>query len=149
MSVVVHEVFGHPEYGQYGTEYHLALYDKAQAKMPGYTKPAAGTTERRSEIDAFAYQETEIYSLLRSFSYHTPIAAADAGKGLVSIDPTSTVQARLGLIKQQWEPKLAVAIVRGLYQRLLQDPRITGPAINAFRAGVKLEFSIDEKVILK
>ena len=148
MSVVVHEVFGHPEYGDYGTEYHLALYDKAQAKMPGYTKPAAGTPERRSEIDAYAYQETEIYSLLRSFSYHTPIAAADAGKGLVSIDPASTVEARLGLIKQQWEPTLSVSIVRGLYQRLLQDPRITGLALNAFKAGVKLRFPAESKLIL-
>lgn len=149
MSVVVHEVFGHPEYGVYGTEYDLALYDKAQAKIPGYSKPAAGTKARTREIDAYAYQETEIYSLLRSFPYHTPIAAKDAKKGLVSIDPASTVQARLELMKNQWEPSLAHAIVRGLYKRLLADPRITGPAINAFRAGVKAVFPADEKAILK
>jgi hypothetical protein len=45
MDVVVHELYGHPEYGVYGTEYHLALYDKAMAKMPGYAKPAAGSRE--------------------------------------------------------------------------------------------------------
>lgn len=149
MSVVVHEIFGHPEYGKYGTEYHLNLFDKAQAKIPGYTKPATGTKERTAEIDAYAYQETEIYSLLRSLPYHTPLAAADKGKGLVSIDPASTVAARLGIMKRQWEPKLAVAIVRGLYQRLLQDPRITASAINAFRAGVKTNFPAEEKDILK
>jgi hypothetical protein len=140
MSVVVHEVFGHPEYGPYGSEYHLALYDKAQAKMPGYKKPPAGSQERRSEIDAYAYQETEIYSLLRSLPYHKAIAAKDAGKNLVSIDPKSTVEARIGLMKQQWKPDLARAILRGLYQRLLIDPRITGPAINAFRDGVRANF---------
>ena len=106
LSVVVHEIFGHPEYGPYGTEYHLKVYDLAQAKMPGYKKPAAGTKERRAEIDAYAYQETEIYSLLRSLPYHTSIAAKDAGKGRVSIDPKATVAARIGLIKQQWKPEI-------------------------------------------
>jgi hypothetical protein len=149
MSVVVHEVFGHPQYGAYGSEYHLALYDASQAKMPGYKKPAAGTQERRSEIDAYAYQETEIYSLLRSLPYHTSIAPADAGKGLVSIDPTATVEARIGLMKQQWEPTLVVALLRGLFQRLLQDPRITGPALNAFKAGVTAKFPAESKTILK
>ena len=149
MSIVVHEVFGHPEYGPYGTEYHLELYDKAQAKMPGYKKPAAGTQERRYEIDAYAYQETEIYSLLRSFPYHTPLAPADVGKNLVSIDPKSTVEWRIGNMKDQWEQKLVIALLRGLYERLLLDPRITGPALNAFKAGVQAKFPADFKTILK
>ena len=136
----MHEIFGHPEYGPYGTEYHLKVYDLAQAKMPGYKKPAAGTKQRRAEIDAYAYQETEIYSLLRSLPFHTSIAAKDAGKGLVSIDPKATVAARIGLIKQQWKPEIAVALLRGLQQRLLLDPRIIGPAMDAFEAGVKLHF---------
>lgn len=140
LSVVMHEIFGHPEYGPYGTEYHLVLYDLAQSKMPGYTKPAAGTQARRAEIDAYAYQETEIYSLLRSLPFHTPIAAKDLGKGLVSIDPKATVTARIGLIKTQWKAEIAVALLRGLHQRLLFDPRISGLAMNAFEEGVKLYF---------
>ena len=42
LSTVVHEVFGHPEYGPYGTEYHLAIYDKA-VKKAGFKKKAEGT----------------------------------------------------------------------------------------------------------
>jgi hypothetical protein len=148
-SVAVHEIFGHPEYGRYGTEYHLALYDKAQAKVPGYVKPAAGTDERKTEVDAYAYQETEIYSLLRSFPYHTSLAPADAAKGLVSINPPAMVEARLGYIKRQWEPALAVALVRGLYQRFLQDPRLTPAALDVFRAGVRAAFPAQHKAILQ
>lgn len=150
LSVVVHEVFGHPEYGPYGTEYHLALYDKAAAKTPGYTKPPAGSTQRTQEIDAYAYQETEIYALLRSLPYHTPVAPKDAAKNLVSIDPKTTVEYRIGLIKQQWKPELAIALLHGIYQRLLLDPRITGKAFNAFKDGVKANFTDKEaKEILK
>ena len=150
LGVVVHELFGHREYGPYGSEYHLALYDLAQKKMPGYVKPAGGTPARTAEKDAYAYQETEIYALLRSLPYSKSIAPKDAGKGLVGYDPAQWAKDRIGIIKSQWEPKLAVAIVRGLYMRLLLDPRISGPAINAFRDGVKVHFSAAEaKEILK
>jgi hypothetical protein len=142
MSIVVHEVFGHPEYGAFGTEYHLTLYDAAAAQMPGYTRPRGQA--RTSEIDAYAYQETEIYTLLRSLPYHTPIAPEHAGQNLVSVDPERTVRYRLGLIKQQWESRLAVAMVRGLYVRLRLDPRITREALAAFKRGVRATFTEDE-----
>jgi hypothetical protein len=150
LGVVVHELFGHREYGPYGSEYQLKVYDIAQSKIPGYVKPAEGSAARTSEKDAYAYQETEIYALLRSLPYSKPIAAKDTGKGLVGYDPAAWAKTRIGIIKSQWEPKLAVAIVRGLYQRLLLDPRISGPAINAFRDGVRLHFTADEaKAILQ
>ncbi len=150
LGVVVHELFGHREYGAYGSEYHLKLYDEAQKKIPGYVKPAEGSAERTREMDAYAYQETEIYALLMSLPYSKAIDPKDAGKGLVGYDPAAWAKTRIGIIKSQWDPKLAIAIVRGLYQRLLLDPRISGPAINAFRDGVRLYFTADEaKAILK
>lgn len=150
LGVVVHELFGHREYGPYGTEYHLELYDQAQKKIPGYVKPAEGSTERTAEMDAYAYQETEIYSLLRSLPYSKAIEPKDASKALVGYEPADWAKTRIGIIKSQWDPALAVAIVRGLYQRLLLDPRISGPAINAFRDGVRAHFTADEaKAILK
>jgi len=150
LGIVTHELFGHREYGAYGSEYHLKLYDQAQAKIPGYVKPAAGSDQRRTETDSYAYQETEIYALLRSLPQSTTIAPKDAGKKLVGYDPATFAKARIGIIKSQWEPTIAVAVVRGLYQRLLLDPRITGPAINVFRDGVKAHFSAAEaKEILK
>ncbi|MFY9608511.1 MAG: DUF4157 domain-containing protein [Blastocatellia bacterium] len=147
MSVVVHELFGHAEYGHSSTTYLLALYDAAAAKLPGYTRPTG--EERAKEIDNFAYQGTEIYSLLRSLPYHTPIKEKDKDKNLTSIDPKETVEFRIGLIKENWDPKLAPALVRGLYVRFSLDPRITPKALDAFRAGVKKVFKKEAKEILK
>jgi hypothetical protein len=140
MSVVVHELHGHPEYGPYaqpGSEYGLELYDKAAALMPGYTQPAAGSQGRKSEVDAYAYQETEIYSLLRSLPFHTPLSPAHAALQPQYVDPEPTVKARIGLIKSQWEPKVAKALLRGLFQRLRMDPRITPDALHAFERSVR------------
>jgi hypothetical protein len=146
LSTVVHELYGHQEYGEYGSEYHLALYDLAQKKIPGYKKPAAGTAARTTEIDAYAYKETEIYSLLRELPYFTPVAAKHAGLGIANPDPKGLVEYHLGEMKKQWAPTL----LRGLYQRLLLDPRITGMAINAFKDALKAHFSETErKEILK
>ena len=139
MDVVVHEVAGHPEYGPYGTEYHLALYDRAMGKMPGYVKPAAGTSARRSEIDAYAYQETEMYSVLRSMAYRTAPTAADAGK-VPNLDTQRIVTYRVGLMKKQWAPTLIAAILRGYRKRLVIDPRISGAALGVFDAALKTHF---------
>jgi hypothetical protein len=144
MSTVVHELKGHPEYGPYGTpgaEYGLTLYDRAAAMMPGYTRPTGAG--RTSEIDAFAYQETEIYSALRSFPYHTPLAPADAA--LPNVDPEAKLRDNIGIVKRQWEPKVAKALLRGLYQRLKLDPRITAAALAAFERSVRAVFSGAEK----
>ena len=151
MSVIVHELFGHPEYGQYGTEYLLKLYDEAAAKMTDYTQPSGDA--RGKEIDNFAYQGTEIYSLLRGFAYHTSISKEvkekNKGKRLVEVNPKTTVQFRLGLIKENWDPKVAPALVRGLYMRLALDPRITPKALDAFKEGVRNVFTDEAKEILK
>jgi len=145
MSVIVHELFGHPEYGPYtaaGTEYGLTLYDQAAALMPGYTQPTGAA--RTSETDAYAYQETEIYSLLRSLPYHTNLAPADAALQPGYVDPEPTVLARIRIITQQWEPRIAKALVRGLYQRFRIDPRLTPAALAAFERGVRANFTAAE-----
>jgi hypothetical protein len=135
----VHEVFGHPEYGVYGAEYHLALYDLAAGKMGGYVKPAPGTSGRSSEIDAYAYQETEIYAVLRSMPYRTAPAAADVGK-VPALDTQGLVDWHVGLMKKQWAPSLIVAILRGFRRRLIVDPRVTGAALGVFDKAVLANF---------
>jgi Domain of unknown function (DUF4157) len=140
IDVVVHEVFGHREYGEYGTEYHLKLYDLAAAKMPGYVKPAAGTPDRTTETDAYAYQETEIYAVLRSMAYRTAPTPADASK-VPNLDTQTIVTWHVSLMKKQWAPTLIVAILRGLRTRLLIDPRITGVALAVFDNAVAANFA--------
>jgi Domain of unknown function (DUF4157) len=143
IDVVVHEVFGHPEYGPYGTEYHLALYDKAATKIPGYVAPdtskPAGIVERRLELDSYAYQETEIYAVLRSMPFRTAPSAADVAN-VPNLDTQDLVTSHVKSMKKQWSPKLIVAIMRGLLKRLLIDPRIGAPAINVFLTAVTTNF---------
>jgi hypothetical protein len=139
MSIVVHELFGHEEYGAYGTEYHLALYDRAMAGFPGYARPAAGTEARRAEIDAYAYQETEIYALLRSLPYHRPVTAAHRAQGVVEANPEALVRARVALMRRQWAPTVLPGLLRGMQERFRLDPRITPAALAAFEAAVNAE----------
>jgi Domain of unknown function (DUF4157) len=131
MDVVVHEVYGHPGYGPYGTEYHLALYDKAMATMPGYTKPAGGTQDRTNELDAYAYQETEMYAIMRGSPYRTAPTPADVGK-VPALDPQGLIDWHVGIMKDEWAPTLLVPILRGYRMRLVVDPRITGTALHIF-----------------
>ncbi len=142
MSAVYHELHGHPEYGPYGqpgTEYGLELYDKAAALMPGYVQPSG--QGRTSELDNFAYQETEIYSLLRSIPYHKNLAPADAAMQPSYVDPEPTVKDRISEIKKAWEPKVAKALLRGLYMRLRNDPTISKAELAAFERGVNANFT--------
>ena len=142
LPTVVHELWGHNEYGPYGdpgTEYGLELYDRAAARMPGYTQPTG--QGRTSEVDAYAYQETEIYSLLREVEYYTPNAPQhQTALANINYDPAPAIADRIGLIKQQWEPRLARAMVRGLYQRFRIDPRLVPAALTAFQNGVRQNF---------
>ncbi|HEX3763751.1 MAG TPA: hypothetical protein VHW23_33880 [Kofleriaceae bacterium] len=148
LPTVVHELWGHNEYGPYGqvgTEQGLEIYDRAAARMPGYVRPADGSAARTSEIDAYAYQETEIYSLMREVEYYTPNAPRDrAALASINYDPAPSIASRIGLIKSQFEPRVARSVVRGLYQRYRTDPRLVPAAIAAFTAGVRANFPAAE-----
>ncbi|MGB8843965.1 MAG: hypothetical protein WCC64_23190, partial [Aliidongia sp.] len=49
-----------------------------------------------------------------------------------TVDPQKVVTWHVGLMKQQWPSSLIVAILRGLRQRLVIDPRISGAALSIF-----------------
>jgi hypothetical protein len=143
LDTIVHEVFGHTEYGPYGqpgSEYGLVLYDLAAARMPGYTRPATGTQARRSEIDAYAYQETEIYSLLRQLPYNVPLAPEHAGLH-GHPEPERWITARIGIMKRQWEARAAKALLRGMVVRFRMDPRLTRTAIEAFERAIRANYT--------
>lgn len=149
LDTIVHEVFGHPEYGPYGesgSEYGLVLYDLAAARMPGYTRPAAGTEARRSEIDAYAYQETEIYSLLRQLPYNVPLAPAHAGLH-GHPDPEQWVTGRVARMKRQWEPRVVRALLRGMVVRFRMDPRLAPQALEAFERAIRANFTGPEAAV--
>lgn len=149
LDTIVHEVFGHPEYGPYGqsgAEYGLVLYDLAAARMPGYTRPATGTEARRSEIDAYAYQETEIYSLLRQLPYNVPLAPEHAGLH-GHPDPERWVTARIARMKQQWEARVVRALLRGMVVRFRMDPRLASQAVEAFERAIRANYTGAEAAV--
>lgn len=140
LPTVIHELRGHEQYGPYGqpgSEYGLELYDLAAALMPGYTQPTA----RTAEIDAYAYQETEIYSLLLEVPYYTPVAPQHQQLSSINFDPAPAVSARIGIIKNQWEPRVARSLLRGLVLRFRLDPRLTPPARQVFEQGIRNNFT--------
>jgi hypothetical protein len=86
-----------------------------------------------------------MYSLMREIEFYTPNAPADrAALDSINYDPAPEISTRIGLIKTQFEARVARSIVRGLYQRFRMDPRLVPAAIAAFTAGVRANFSTAE-----
>gem|GEM_PF-3480905 len=142
LPTVVHEVWGHDtfegrgNYGNAGAAYGLDSYDQAAALMPGYTRGAAGSAARQSEIDNYGYQETEMYSLMREVPFFTPNAPADAALDSVNYDPGPAIRGRMRMIVDGYEPR----VVRDLYRRFMADPTVGGRAMGAFRSAVRSLF---------
>lgn len=146
LSTVVHELSGHVEFNDPGqvAGYQQELFLKAAPKISGY-KPDP-TNERAS----YGYHESEIYSLLRELPYWTPVSAKDKVIERLNPDPKNLAGNQIDEIKSEWEPKLAVALMRGLYKRFSLDPRIEKMALTAFEGVIRSKFTDPEaKEILK
>jgi hypothetical protein len=141
LPVVIHELYGHREYGE--PELGQQIYDESVPHMETYGAPRAG-----AESDAFGYQETEIYSLMRQLEYFTPTAPEHSGVR-ANFDPGAMIQTRLGLISRQFDPDVAESLVRGLWMRVRLDPRLVPAALDAFRAGVRTHFAARAEDILQ
>lgn len=145
LPTIVHELRGHPQYGPYGqpgTEFGLELYDQAAALMPGYAQPTgAGRTE---ELDAYAYQETEIYSLMLEVPYYTPVTSAHSSLASINYDPVPEISNRIGIIISQYESRVAQSLIRGLVRRFRSDPRLDPRSLAAFEQGVRNNFSASD-----
>jgi len=139
MGVVVHEVFGHGEYGGINDSYPLELYKQARPQATG----ALTAAERAAPITSderfgFGYQGTEIYSELREFQYDK---RAPPGSGIKQGDkPETDVLERVGLIKDKFEGTVARGILRGMYARFALDPRIIPGALKLFVDAVDHHF---------
>jgi hypothetical protein len=144
LSTVVHELFGHPEFDSStgSANYQLALFQKAGTKIPGYT------ADPTHEGASYGYHTSEIYSLLRELPYWTPASAKDAAKhkkvAQSNYDPRTAVGWQIDEIKTEWEPSLAVDLMRGLYKRFSLDPRIQKMALDAFADVIRKKFTAAE-----
>jgi Domain of unknown function (DUF4157) len=137
VRVVVHEISGHPEFGDRFKSAEALIYAKAHAAEPSLGKP----WDTEEEINTFGYLGTEIYAALREVPYEKALTAVDAQKGLITaIDPASNVDNKVGLIKSKYAPGIAEPIVQGLYERLRVDPRISPKALALYVTTVEKHF---------
>jgi hypothetical protein len=137
-SVIQHELRGHPQYDPFGATYPYRLYRRA-ATRAGYPTPAPGSPQEREDIDTFAYEDTEMYSLLLSAPYHTAVRPEHAALAQYQIDPESTVRWHIRQIRSQWEPRVATGILAGFYSRILADPRMPATSVDMYRRAVRAE----------
>jgi hypothetical protein len=129
VRTVVHEVVGHPQFGDRYKSYEAQIYAEAHTKEPSLGKP----WDTQEETDTFAYIGTEIYAALRELPFQKPLSPADAKKGLVTaIEPEPNIDNKIGLLKSKYDPKVARGLLQGLYERFRIDPRIDPKALALF-----------------
>src|SRR4051794_39743020 len=136
VSVVVHEIAGHPEFGEGIKSYEAEIFAEAHRQAP-----RLGQTWTYGSQHTYGYIGTETYAALREVPYYRPLSPADAARGLGrSITPEENVANKIGLIKKLYPPEVAKAVVQGLYERFRTDPRISEEALALFEAAADREF---------
>jgi hypothetical protein len=129
VSVVVHEIAAHPEFGSRYKSYEAVIYTEAHKQVPSLGSP----WDTQEETSTYAYIGTETYAALREVPYVKQFSPAHAGKGLGrSIPPAENVDNKIGLIKAKYAPGIAEAVLQGLYERFRVDPRISQEALILF-----------------
>jgi Domain of unknown function (DUF4157) len=137
VRVVVHEIAGHPEFGDRYKSAEAIIYANAHGAEPSLGKP----WDTEEEKNTFGYLGTEIYAALREVPYEKPLTPAHAKQGLITaIDPAGNVDNKVGLIKSKYAPGVAEPIVQGLYERFRVDPRISAKALALYVTTVEKHF---------
>lgn len=137
LSTIQHELRGHPEFGS-GFSVGMALYDDASAEMPGYSRPAEGSASRTAEWARYDYLESEVGALLREHAFWVDSRDLDRDEtiGPTEINPLGNpivlLEALLGDMQGNWEPKILQAHLTALLRRFQSDPRIADSACVAF-----------------
>ena len=131
VRTVVHEARGHPDFGNRFRSYEARIYDEAQRKNP----ELGGPVTEKPDKDTYGYIGTEIYAALREFPYERSMSSDDARRGLEwGILPEKNIDNKIGLIKSQYAPGIAEAVLQGLYERYRIDPRISQDALALFES---------------
>ncbi|MEV6304592.1 DUF4157 domain-containing protein [Actinoplanes sp. NPDC051861] len=136
VSVVVHEIAGHPEFGLGINSFEAKIFAEAHRQVP-----RLGATWTYGSRHTYGYIGTEIYSALREVPYFRSLSLADSAKGLIrSIPPDENVANKIGLVAKLFPPEIGKAVVQGLYERFRTDPRISEAALALFEATVDKQF---------
>jgi hypothetical protein len=160
MSTVVHELFGHPRFNSpspdsgVGRTYQGDLFKQAAGQTP------AGTVADPEGTQTYNYWSSEMYSWLLMIPYYKATAAGDTAKvletpgkkstmGKENEDPARSAEGWMAYMMSKWEPSLAIALMRGFFKRLVNDPGVQKASINACEGMVKRVFGADAAQILK
>ena len=155
LQIVAHELYGHPVFnGPTKRTYQGDLFTKAAALAP------AGTVTDPTGTQTFNYYASELYSWLLMIPYAKTTDAGDVKKEIESpdgkravtslnYDPVAGAEGWLTRIKSKWEPSLVVGLVRGLYQRVRNDPTVKPLSKTTFATIIKKVFPSDHATILK
>lgn len=126
---VIHEIAGHPEFGDRFKSYEAQIYAEAHAKEPTLGQP----WDTEEEINTFGYIGTEIYAAMREVPYEKPLTPEHAAKGLIiGAFPKWNIDNKIKLLKDKYVPKIAEALLQGLYERYRIDPRVSPAAMALF-----------------
>ncbi|MBA3462715.1 MAG: LysM peptidoglycan-binding domain-containing protein [Deltaproteobacteria bacterium] len=153
---ITHEMGGH---NYYGATNGWKIQEKAIDQLDGKEKEKA-TSGGNSSWSAYGYMETEIFAELYEFTYatkgnptDTPFEVDAKGQDLTGERKRKTrsgkeflvgdVSYQLKRIKAAFAPKVAEAVVRGLWRRVQVDPRILDKAKELFATDVKGVLGID------
>jgi Domain of unknown function (DUF4157) len=129
VRTVVHEIRGHPDFGERYSSYEARIYAEAHRQDPS----VGGPVDVKPDKDIYGYIGTEMYAALREVPYERQLSPEHAGHGLViGIPPEQNIDNKIGLIKSKYAPGIAEAVLQGLYERFRIDPRITEDALALF-----------------
>lgn len=153
---IAHEMGGHNYYGEdNGWDIQWRAIGKLGAK-----EEQTAYSGKNNPFSAYGYMETEIFAELYEFTYatkgnptDTPFEVDAKGTDLTPERNRVTksgkefrvgdVKYQLTRIKAAFAPKVAEAVVRGLWRRVQLDPRILDQAKELYAADVKSVFGID------
>lgn len=137
VRTVVHEIAGHPGFGDRKKSAEAIIYAEAHTAEPSLGTP----WDTEEETNSFAYIGTEIYAALREAPFEVPLTPAHQSQGLITaIGPASNIDGKVGLVKLKFTGPTAIAIVQGLYERFRVDPRVTPKALKLFVKAVETHF---------
>lgn len=137
VRTVVHEVAGHPGFGDRYKSAEAIVYAQAHRAEPSLGAP----WDTEEETNSFAYIGTEIYAALREQPFDVPLTPVHQSQGLITaIAPASNIDGKVGLVKLKFTEPTATAIMQGLYERFRVDPRVAPKALDLFVKTVEKHF---------
>src|SRR5262249_50020244 len=130
-GVVVHELHGHPEYGD--TSLGANLFAQVAKQLPPEERPHSAADEGMT----WGYPEGELYSSLKEIPY---------GSHGLSAPPQYYVQMYVDMISKQWAPVVGQAMLHGLYRRFRESPGLNEKSIAAFENAVNERFEAEPEI---